>query len=312
MGAPPAVSIVIPAFRSATTIGACLGALRRQTWRDFEVLVVDSSPDAATAEVVGHYPEVRIERSPRRLLPHAARNRGVELARADVLVFSDPDVYARPDWLAMLLGTHRATGDPVAGALACHGQRWLDLGIHLTKFANWLPGGAPREADSAASANLLCTRARFHGVGGFRDDVMAGDTLFTWRLREQGPLRFEPRAVVAHHHLSGWGDFLRERFARAVEFGAVRSAWHDHGRRHDLLYLVVSALPARLGKVLLHTAGRCREAGLFGCFLRTLPVIVAGHAASLAGESTAYLRRLRRPALPAPGGSARERRARED
>ena len=48
----PRVSVVIPAFCSHQTIGSCLTALRSQSFRDFESIVVDSSPDARTSEVV--------------------------------------------------------------------------------------------------------------------------------------------------------------------------------------------------------------------------------------------------------------------
>ena len=44
----PRVSVVIPAYRSAATIAGTLTALRAQRFRDFETVVVDSSPDDAT------------------------------------------------------------------------------------------------------------------------------------------------------------------------------------------------------------------------------------------------------------------------
>lgn len=298
MSGPPRVSVVIPAYRSQATIGGCLEALARQTAGGFETVVVDSSPDGATAEVVRRHPEARLERSALRLLPHAARNRGVDLARGDVLVFTDPDVYPRPDWLATLLATHAETAGPVVGALGCYGARWLDLGIHLTKFANWLPDGRPGTVDNAPTANLLCSRAHFAAVGGFRDDLMAGDTLFSWRLALLAPIRFEPRAVVEHDHLCDLGGFFRERFVRGVEFAGARRAFHHHGRRRDLLFLAVSALPVRLGRILARTARLCRRARLGGAFLRTLPLIVAGHSCWLAGESLGYLRGLTAAGTP--------------
>ena len=91
----PRVSVVFPAYRSEQTVGGCLAALRRQTFADFETVLVDSAPGAGSAAVAARgFPEVRVHVSERRLLPHAARNLGVTLARGDLLVFSDPDTYS--------------------------------------------------------------------------------------------------------------------------------------------------------------------------------------------------------------------------
>lgn len=290
----PRVSVVVPAYLSHETVGGCLEALRRQEYRNFEVVLVDSSPDERTAQVVrGGFPEIRFVRSMRRLLPHAARNEGVSRARGDLLAFTDPDVYPRPDWLGELVAAHEATGHPVVGALACHGRRWLDVGIHLCKFSKWLPAGGGRPVDMSPTANMLLDRASFEAVGGFDGECLLGDALLSWRLVERGhTLWFAPRAEVAHHHLSGPRSFLRERFERGVLFGDLRAAWSGHGRGRSLLYLAVSLLPIRVGRILALVAGHCRAAGELRGFFGTLPVVALGHAASLLGESRAHLRHL--------------------
>lgn len=302
-GTAPPVSLIIPAYRSHDTIAGCLEALRRQTIRSFETLVVDSSPDDATGRIVTtRFAEVRYERAAGQLLPHAARNRGVASARGDVLVFSDPDVYASPDWLACLLEAHRRAGPVVVGAVACHGRRWRDVGIHLCKFAAWLPGGAPREVDNAPTVNLLCSRRAFERVGPFPGESMAGDTVWSWRARALGfTLRLAPDAVVHHHHLETVGGFLRERYRRGVQFAAMRASLCQHRRRHDFAFLVASVLPVRLARALALTLRHTVRAGLAADLAWTLPLVLAGHAASLLGESREYARRLAGPrAIAAP------------
>ena len=298
----PAVSVVIPAYRSHETLAGCLEALSRQTFRDFEVIVVDSSPQVisgiAERIVRERFPWVRFEASAGRLLPHAARNRGVELARGEILVFTDPDVYARADWLERLVAAHRATGEPVVGALACHGPRWLDQGIHLCKFSKWLPGGRPREVDMSPTANMLISRRQFAAAGEFPGHEFLGDVTFSRGLRERGRrLGFEPGAVVEHHHLQSFAGFLRERFTRGRMYGDLRLGWL--GRRGDgrrgaaLAWLTVTVLPIRLARILALVGLHTWRGGRTGRYLSTLPVVAAGHAASLAGEAAAYARSLR-------------------
>src|SRR5688572_1234839 len=111
----PRVSVIIPAYNSQATIAATLEALRRQAFEDFEAIVVDSSPGEETARLVAdRFPEVRFQRSRQRLLPHGARNRGVEMAAGELLVFTDPDCVPAPDWLASLVSAHDQ-GNPVVG-----------------------------------------------------------------------------------------------------------------------------------------------------------------------------------------------------
>lgn len=299
------VSVIVPAYQSHRTIAACLEALGRQEYRDFELLVIDSSPDDRTASAVrgvapGLLPRLRFVRSRRRLLPHAARNLGVARTGGELLVFIDPDVYPRPDWLGALVAAHDAGGGPVVGSLACHGDRWLDRGIHLCKFSKWLPSGEPRPVDMSPTANMLIERDRFEASGGFDGDLMLGDALLSWRLLRAGAvLRFEPRAEVAHHHLSTLRGFLRERYGRGVLFGELRDSWTGLSRRRSLLYLAASLLPVRLARIGYLVAGHCRAAGETRTLLATLPVVLLGHAASLLGESRAYLARLGR--LRGPG-----------
>ncbi len=281
--------MVIPAYRSQATIAGCLAALRRQTFGAFETVVVDSSPDDATGREVAAFAEVRYERSATRLLPQAARNAGAALGRGELLVFTDPDVYPAPAWLEHLVAAHRQTGGVVVGALACHGRRWLDLGIHLCKFSKWLPGGPPRPVDMGPSANLLCPRRLFAAAGGFTGDMLMSDTTLSWRLRREGRvLWFEPAAVVEHHHLDRLRDFLGERYRRGRRFASLRMEWLGGRLAPRLLYLAASALPVRLATNLAHAARHAWRAGELPAYLATMPLVALGFAASLAGEVTGY------------------------
>ncbi|MBK6408063.1 MAG: glycosyltransferase [Holophagales bacterium] len=152
--------------------------------------------------------------------------RGVDRSRGRLLVFTDPDVYAAPDWLERLVAAHGETGNVVVGALACHGSRWLDRGIHLCKFSKWLPAGERRPVDMSPTANMLVPAALFDEMGRFHGDMLMGDTTLSRNLLAAGrTLLFEPRAVVAHHHMETLRSFARERWRRRILFGRLRGSW---------------------------------------------------------------------------------------
>ena len=289
-GQGPQVSIVMPAYRSERTVGETLDSISAQTWRDAEVIVVDSSPDERTADEVRRFPDVMLLRSGVQLTPHAARNRGVAASRGSLLVFTDPDILMPPDWLVRLVAAHDEAGGIIVGAIACHGRRYLDNAIHICKFSRFLSGGRPRPIDVGPTGNLLVPRAVFDAVGPFPDGWI-GDVAFSRAARSAGvELRFEPAATVAHHHVHTLGSFLRERFERGALFGAMRVGWLGHSRAKVLGFLAASVLPLRLARILAMTAGHCVRAGCFRWYLPSLPVVTLGHAASLAGESRAYVR----------------------
>ncbi|GAB4467452.1 MAG: hypothetical protein Kow00124_00320 [Anaerolineae bacterium] len=287
------VAVIIPAYHSEQTIQAALETMSRQTYADYELIVVDSSPDDHTALIAQGYPHVRYEHHQGRLLPHAARSRGVALTGGELLVFSDPDIIAPPEWLERLVAAYEARGGAVVGAVACHGRRWLAMGMHLSKFDSWLPGGDVRRIEIGLTANMLVARRDFEAVGGFKQNKMLGDTILSWDLVENGvPIWFVPAAVVEHHHVGTWGSLLVERFSRGGEFAEIRIERGGWSQARTAAHLIVTLLPLRLIALMLRIARNAWRAGLFGELLRVSPVVVSAQSAWLLGEAVVYLRRL--------------------
>ena len=289
-GSEPEVSIVIPAYRSEETIARSLSTLLSQEFDDYEVVVVDSSPDNRTDEIVrDRYPAVRYHHDSRRLLPHAARNRGVELARGRLLVFTDPDIYAPANWLATLVAAYHKYEGVIAGAITCFERRYVELGQHHCKFDSWLPGGGERRFEVAATGNMLCSRTVFESVGGFNKNSMLSDTLMSWALAKKGtPIWFIPDAPVEHHHIGTWKSLLRERYERGKEFAHLRLAWDEWSGTRIVYQAAVSLIPLRLAKLTLRGMTNARRAGMLTEYLKVSPVVVSGQAAWLAGEAAAY------------------------
>jgi GT2 family glycosyltransferase len=224
-------------------------------------------------------------------LPHAARNQGVRRATANVIIFTDPDIYARPDWLDRMVRAHDETGEAIVGAIDCVGRRWHDRGIHITKFSKWLPGGERREVDMGPTATLLVRRADYDAAGGFSDTLVLGDVEFSSLLRARGrTLIFEPRAVVEHHHTQSFGSFIRERWTRGIMYGELRAELRENERMELLAWFLATALPVRFTRNALFVFSQCSRAERLGELVATSPIVIAGYAASLGGEALAYAR----------------------
>ena len=287
----PRISIIIPAYESHATLENCLRCIQSQDMRDFEVIVIDSSPSDQYGRIVDKdFPWVRYEHVEARMLPHEARNYGVTKSSAELLIFSDPDIYPPVNWIRQLLEAHRIYGDMVVGAVSCYGERWLDLGTHISKFDLWLPGGPARPIDIAPTMNLLCPRSIFDKVGGFPGERMIGDTIFSWDVAAAGyRIHFAPGAEVDHHHVSNWVGLLRERYTRGREFGYVRAERKRWSRTRILLHLILTITPLRWMKLVMRTLQNARSANLLARALWTLPISMSAQAAWLMGETRGFI-----------------------
>jgi GT2 family glycosyltransferase len=274
----PRVSIVIPAYRSEQTVAACLFALRRQTFRNAEIIMVNSFSDATPRIVTEGFPEVVFEHSPARLLTQAARNRGVRKARGELLVFTDPDCVADADWLERLVRAHDEGHPVVAGSMDLVNARWLERGVHLAKFFWLLRGSPPGPCRIVCTANACYARWFWNVIGPFDEDFIIGDAIMSWRAAAAGhPPWLEPAAVVMHHHPWSLPEYLREFLARGREFAEARVRLERWSRMRAAAFVALS--PLVLLVVLARTGRAAVAAGWSRAFFSTLPVQIACRAA---------------------------------
>ena len=104
----PAVSVVIPLYNKGPYIARALNSVLAQTFQDFEVIVVDDGSTDDGAEIVRGFKDLQI-----RLIQQknqgvsAARNRGIEAARAEMVAFLDADDEWLPGFLETILRLRR-------------------------------------------------------------------------------------------------------------------------------------------------------------------------------------------------------------
>ncbi len=302
---PPRVSVVIPAYFSSGHINDALDALRVQSFKDFETIVVNSSPEQDTERTVTErYPEVRFFQSPTRLLPHAARNFGLEHAQGEILVFTDPDCRARPDWLELLVAAHDEGHPVVGGGMALRRPDRLQTGVHLCKFS-WLLETLPRGHTTViCTANASYSRAVWDDIGPFDGHLFTGDAFQSWKAFRHGyPVWFEPRAVVEHVHDGDLVDYVREFCFRGREYSAARGRFESWSSLRALGALTMNPVVpfveiSRSGKSALR-AGWARP------FFGSLPIQVACRVAWALGEARGLVDFVaaRSGAVPAAGAS---------
>ncbi|MBX5493477.1 MAG: glycosyltransferase family 2 protein [Chloroflexi bacterium] len=310
------VAVVIPNWNGAALLPACLDALRRQTYRDHVVVVVDNGSRDASRAVLARYPEVHTIALPRNLGFGAATNVGIRATATPFVATLNNDAVPEPGWLAALMAA-AGSASPAVGMWASRmvqaavPDRLDSCGIALDRVGiAWdLLGGAPvgtdrtvREPFGPCAGAALYRRALLDEVGLFEERFFAylEDVDLAWRARRHGwRCQYVPAAVVHHQHSatgregSAWKHYLLGRnkvWLLARNFPAAWWPW--------LPVAVVYDLAAVSYAVVAHgdwAALRGRLAGLraLGWALRTREqrAVPRGRRATFAGV-------VARPAAP--------------
>ena len=93
------ISVIIPTYNEESVILDCLTSLAKQTYKDYEIIVVDDGSTDKTLEIVKN---VKILQQ-KHLGPGAGRNLGAKSAKGDILVFVDADMTFDENFLKMLI-----------------------------------------------------------------------------------------------------------------------------------------------------------------------------------------------------------------
>lgn len=288
----PFVSIVIPAYYSHKTLPDCLTALQAQTFSDFEVIIVNSSQETITSNLItSQFPDIHFYQSPTRLYPHAARNIGIACAKGSFIVLTDPDCIASPTWLETLVACHQTGVEIVGGSHSLASGGLLPTAVHLIKFYWILPNLPSGTRDILPSANVGYSRDVLQQTGELKGAVFCGDAVLAWEAGKLGyPLHFAPSAIIHHHHDDTLKDIITVRYARGHEFIIERITYFEWSTSYLILYLALFWLQPFL--VLFRAGKDTWRAGWFRLFVMTLPLQFLGHLAWTLGETRGIIQYL--------------------
>ena len=204
------LSVIIPSYNSAATIGRTLeGLLAQKPAPPKEIIVVDSSDDGRTPAVLSDYEKrgVRVIRLAKKTMPAIGRNLGAKEASGRVMGFIDSDAYPAEDW-AQHIGEAYADGCRVGGGAILLPPEQRDhplaLAQYFIQFNEFMEGGARRPVRFTPSCNLFCEKKLFEEAGGFPEIRAAEDVLFGLWFTGREPFYFDPAIRVSHIFLETW------------------------------------------------------------------------------------------------------------
>lgn len=177
---PPAVTIVIVNYNSGEWLKRTLRRVAAQTFRRFQVIVVDNASSDGSERACDRYPDVTLVRLQENSGFAAANNLAVARATSEWIVFLNPDAVPHRRWLEQLLShagqhpqyhifgcqqisaNHPALLDGVGDDVAAFGVSWRRG--HLAARPRTIRG---RATFSVCGAVMLIRRRDFIALGGF-------------------------------------------------------------------------------------------------------------------------------------------------
>jgi cellulose synthase/poly-beta-1,6-N-acetylglucosamine synthase-like glycosyltransferase len=216
-------SIVIPTFGRPDEVKNLLESITRQEFKNFEMIIVDGSPDDILHPVITKY-EPRLDLKyfhEKGLATSESRNLGCSRAKGDMLVFIDSDCIVPPDYLTRVdsfLKAHPevdAYGGPDAANTSFSP---LQKAVNYAMTSFFTTGGIRGRKNHIGKFqlrgfNMGVRHDAFIKIGGYSGMQVAEDIDLSIRLRKAGYISaLIPEAFVYHRRRASFYKFYKQLF----------------------------------------------------------------------------------------------------
>jgi glycosyltransferase involved in cell wall biosynthesis len=255
---------IIPTYNRSSALMECLSHLERQTFSDFEVIVVDDGSTDSTPRDMEQY----LTRTPLRIRylrqsnsgPAKARNLAISKTSSPLCLMIGDDIMASPGFAAAHLQFHRENADLNTAGLGL--TRWSEAGQTVTPLMHWLDksgvqfayqdllGGTKPDWRYFYTSNLSLKTELLRGDPfdeRFKKAMME-DMELGYRLEVKHGLKvgFLPEAYAEHIHPTDFQKTCRRSYGTGGALRLFDQIWPDRPvSRHGLLHRMVREMLCR-------------------------------------------------------------------
>jgi GT2 family glycosyltransferase len=180
---PYFISIIIPTYNDWSRLTKCLIALENQNYSkdDFEIIVINNNPDDSTPKgyFIPQNCKIIKEKKPGSC---AARNAGLEIAKGEIIGFTDSDCIPDNNWIknaVEYLISHKSCSR-IAGKICIFFKSSNPSKAQLyDKLYAFNQRGYVNTSGTGVTANLFTYKSVFDKVGYFDESLMSGGD-FVW------------------------------------------------------------------------------------------------------------------------------------
>ena len=190
------ISVIIPTLNEEKSIEACLSSLKDQSYKNFEIIVVDGGSTDATVEKAKKYTRNVIVAY--NTAVGAARNVAAKKSSADILAFTDADTIVPKNWLGRIVENFSVRGVvAVGGVWRPLRQRPFDNVMFKINSDLWYRLTALFGFYQLGTPNCAYKRDIFLTAGGFNEGLsMLEDTELSLRIKKYGTVLIDKNLYV--------------------------------------------------------------------------------------------------------------------
>lgn len=203
----PKVSVIIPTYNRAKLVSDAIDSVLKQTYKDYEIIVVDDGSTDNTRESISKYHEHIIYLRQPNQGPGAARNNGIKRSTGEFIAFLDSDDLWLPERLKMGVAMLETNKD--VGLVYSNSYRLVDgKRMERTYFDNYKPyGGFVFKQlyfqDFIPTTSVILRKECFTKLGLFDGGLPLCEDYDMWlRISSCFQLEYIDKALVLHRRHS--------------------------------------------------------------------------------------------------------------
>lgn len=231
------VSVIVPCFNGEKSIGRALNSLKNQTFKDFETIVVDDASKDRSLDVA-HNNGVKVISLKKNMGVSFARNKGIEAASGELLLFLDSDCWAGKDWVKNAVAD---LSQPEVGAVVS-GVFIPDSGFFANAVAELgFPGGANAgfesmwQVSSDGFTNHICSgnfgikKQILKKIGGFDESMRRAQDAYLSVILSRNKVKIKhcPGMVVYHEPMISFKFFVHNHLLRGKANNQFQEKVHN-------------------------------------------------------------------------------------
>jgi len=212
------VSVIIPVYNGEKTVSQCLDSVLRQTYSNYEVIVVDNNSTDKTKKIIGEfqkkYKNLFYFFEPINSVGRA-RNLGIKNSKGEILCFTDCDCILPLNWIEDLT-EQIISGEEkvVAGSEKNLAENYWTKQIQKNNYLFEQRVFENNYIENLDGKNFAIEKNLMLKVIFDSDIKMLDDFDLYMRLKKLSKVRFLPEVRVGHYHRSSMIKFIRTVFIR--------------------------------------------------------------------------------------------------
>ncbi len=233
------VTVIIPVYNDGKYLKSTVNAIEEQIGEecDIELIIVDNGSTDDVFSGIGKSNIIKVIKETNNLnSPYSCRNRGIEIAKGDIIVLLDSTCVPGKDWLTNGLQHLTQTNADIVGGNVLFDFEGRKTGAKLYDALTNIKMEESIKKGVAKTANLFIKKTAFDKIGLFPEGIRSGaDVRWTYKATSNGlKLVFCPDAIV-YKVARGFKELLKKQWRVGLHQPLI---WRETGKRKSKISMM--------------------------------------------------------------------------